>query len=170
MALMERMDWADQHVARWRNHWVDIEFDDDVEAITVRVGRIRDYFVRSTGEALSALGLQDFEYQTLHQLMIRDTPGSATPSELAADLGISNAGMTGRLDTLERAGWVQRHADSQDRRRVHIEVTSSGVDIWRRAMSLRGSAEDELLGTLTATERTELATLLKRLTLAIEGA
>ncbi len=50
--------------------------------------------------------------------MIRDTPGHASPSALAHDLGISNAGMTGRLDALEKAGWIQRRADADDRRRV----------------------------------------------------
>ena len=59
--------------------------------------------------------------------MVRDTPGLASPSALAADLGISNAGMTGRLDTLEKAGWVQRSADADDRRRVSIEITRSGA-------------------------------------------
>lgn len=161
-------DWADRHVERWRDHWVDVTFEDDVEAIVVRLGRLVRHFKSTTQEVLAEVGLQDFEYETLHLLMIRDTPGRASPSELAADLGISNAGMTGRLDALERAGWVQRSADAGDRRRVTIEATTEGAAVWRRAITLRGKAEDEVVHVLDAGERATLAALLKRMTLSIE--
>ncbi|WP_028644852.1 MarR family winged helix-turn-helix transcriptional regulator [Nocardioides sp. URHA0020] len=162
-------DWADRHVARWRDHWIDVEFDDDVEAIVVRIGRLRQHFRLTKQQALVEAGLQDFEYDTLHHLMVSDTPGHASPSTLAASLEISNAGMTGRLDSLERAGWIQRRPDVDDRRRVGIEVTRSGAAIWRRAMSLRGRAEDELVHVLDAEERAALASLLKKMTLATEA-
>lgn len=167
-AAEEPEDWADRHVARWRDHWIDVEFDDEVEAITVRIGRIVRYFRNAKQAALAEAGLQEFEYDTLHHLMVRDTPGQAAPSELAEDLGISNAGMTGRLDSLERAGWIQRRASTQDRRRVLVEATRDGVAVWRRAIDRWGRAEDELVGELSAAERTELARLLKKLALRIE--
>lgn len=169
MGAVKQDDWADRHVARWRDHWIDVNFDDEIEAITVRLNKIVRYFKTSSQAAVAEVGLQDFEYDTLHQLMIRDTPGQASPSGLADDLGISGAGMTGRLDALEKAGWVQRRPTAEDRRRVTVEVTRSGVEIWRRAMDLRGRAEDELLGSLTGKERTALAAILKKLTLQIEA-
>lgn len=161
-------DWADRHVARWRDHWIDISFDDDIEAITVRVSRVTKALQKAKQDAAREVGLQDFEYETLHVLMIRDTPGRAAPSELAEDLAISNAGMTGRLDTMEKAGWIQRRADPADRRRVHVEATRAGITVWRRAMELRGRQEDALLSVMTPDERHTLAALLKRLTLEIE--
>jgi DNA-binding MarR family transcriptional regulator len=167
--MPDREDWADRHVARWRDHWIDVTFDDDVEAIVARISRLKQYFRLTTQHALVEVGLQDFEYETLHHLMIRDTPGYASPSALATDLGISNAGMTGRLDALEKAGWIQRSADPEDRRRVSIEVTRSGVAIWRRAMDLRGRAEDEVVHALDPDERAALAALLKKMTLATES-
>jgi len=166
----ERDDWADRHVARWRDHWIDVAIDDDIEAITVRIGRIMRHLKASSQTAVAKAGLQDFEYDTLHQLMIRDTPGHANPSALADDLGISAAGMTGRLDALEASGWIQRRAMAEDRRRVAVEVTRAGIDIWRKAMDLRGKAEDELLAALPPPDRKTLAGLLKRLTLRIEDA
>jgi DNA-binding MarR family transcriptional regulator len=168
MAGAEPEDWADRHVARWRDHWIDVSFEDDVEAIVVRIDRLKRYFKLTKHHALAEVGLQDFEYETLHQLMIRDTPGQASPSALAADLGISNAGMTGRLDALEKAGWIQRSADADDRRRVAIEITRSGAAIWRRAMELRGRAEDEVVHALDVDERAALAALLKKMTLVTE--
>lgn len=162
-------DWTDRHVARWRDHWLDVDFDDDVEAIVVRIGRLRRHFQATTQAAVAEVGLQDFEYDTLHQLMIRDTPGLASPSALAEDLGISNAGMTGRLDALEKAGWIQRRAAADDRRRVQVEATKSGMAIWRRAMHLRGAAEDAVVHVLDPAERATLAGLLKRMTLVAEA-
>ncbi len=162
-------DWADRHVARWRDHWIGIEFEDDVEAVVVRMGRLMKHFRLRTAEALREVGLQDHEYQTLHLLMIRETPGHATPSALAADLGISNAGMTGRLDALEKAGWIRRSTDTDDRRRVTVEVTRKGAAIWRRAMARLGQAEDEVVYVLDADERATLAALLKKMTLFVES-
>lgn len=163
---MEQDDWADRHVARWRDHWIDVDYDDDIEAAVVRINRLHRYFKRATQLALAETALQDFEHDTLHALMIRDTPGAASPTALADDLGISGAGMTGRLDALENAGWVQRRATAEDRRRVQVEVTRAGIARWREAMELRGRAEDELMEALTPKERATLARLLKKLTLA----
>ena len=162
-------DFADRHVARWRDHWIDTPFDDAVEAATVRLGRIERYFRESTQAAVAEVGLQDFEYRTLHMLMIRDTPGHASPRALAQDLGVSPAGMTGRLDGLEKAGYIRRTPSSTDRRRVDIEATKAGVAVWRRAMALRGRAEEGLFKALNEKELTTLNRLLKRLTSMIEA-
>ncbi len=161
-------DQIDRHIARWRDHWIDIDFDDEVEGVTERIGTISRYLKSTKKEALADTGLQDFEYDTLHRLMIRDTPGHASPTALAHDLGVSPAGITGRLDSLEKAGWIQRRASAEDRRRIGVEVTASGVDIWRRAMARRGDAENALVGVLTKKEQAQLTRLLKKMTLTLE--
>ena len=161
-------DWVDRHVARWRDHWIDIHFDDEVEGVVERIGAIARYLRSTKKDALADTGLQDFEYDTLHLLMIRDTPGHASPTDLASDLGVSPAGMTGRLDGLEKAGWVQRTHSPDDRRRVVVEITKSGAEIWRRAMAIRGSQEEEMVGVLSERERAQLDRLLKKLTLWTE--
>ncbi len=163
------LDWTDRHVARWRDHWIDVHFDDEVEGIVVRIGRLGRFLKKTMETAVAEAGLQEFEYQTLHSLMIRDTPGTASPTDLADDLGVSGAGMTGRLDGLERAGWVQRTTSPDDRRRVVVEITRSGADVWRRAMALRGSHEEEMVGVLSSRERAQLNKLLKKLTLWTES-
>lgn len=163
-------DAADRHVARWRDHWIDIDFDGTTEAIVMRMDMIMRYLRRAKEQSVAEVGLQGFEYDTLHDLMIRDTPGIASPSELAAVSGVSPAGMTGRLDTLEKAGYVRRHSVEGDRRRVQVEATPKGIAIWREAILLRGGAEDALLGILDAGERDQLSALLRRVTLAVESA
>ena len=166
---MAETDWTDRHVARWRDHWIDVHFDDQVEGIVVRIGRLGRYLTSIRQAAQEEIGLQDHEYQTLHSLMIRDTPGTASPTDLADDLGVSGAGMTGRLDGLERAGWVQRTSSPDDRRRVVVEITKSGAAVWRRAMALRGSQEEDMVGVLSDREKAQLNRLLKKLTLWTES-
>ena len=161
-------DAADLHVERWRDHWLDIGFDDEVEAFTVRIIALNRYLRETKRAAAEEMGLQDFEYDTLHALMIRDTPGRASPGELAQDLRVSNAGMTGRLDALEKRGWITRRAGAEDRRRVEVEVTDEGARVWHQAMDLRGSAEDDLAAALSRRELVTLNGLLKKLTLHVE--
>ena len=161
-------DWTDRHVARWRNHWLELDFDDEVEGVFVRINRISRYLKGESQRAVAEVGLTDFEYDTLHSLMIRDTPGSASPTELADELGVSGAGMTGRLDGLEKAGWIRRIPSVDDRRRVIVEVTKPGLEIWKRAMDLRGHTEDELAKALTAKELATLNRLLKKVALRSE--
>ena len=163
-------DGADLHVERWRDHWVlDKGFDDEVEAMTVRIWTIHKRFRSATKEAAAQVGLQDFEYQTLHALMIRDTPGRASPGELAQEMEVSNAGVTGRLDSMEKKGWVKRMPGVDDRRRVEVEATREGLRLWRAAMELRGSVEDDVATALTKQELTTLNKLLKKMTLHIEA-
>jgi len=162
-------DGADLHVERWRDHWVlDKGFDDDIEAMTVRIGAIQKWFKTTSKEAMAQVGLQDFEYETLHALMIRDTPGRASPGELAQEMGVSNAGVTGRLDSMEKKGWLKRMPGAADRRRVEVEVTREGLRLWREAMALRGSAEHDVGTALTQQELATLNQLLKKMTLYIE--
>ena len=162
-------DAADRHVERWRDSFIDLSFDDETEALTVRITHLFRHLKSSTRLALAETGLQDFEYETLHRLMIRDTPGHASPGHLAADLGVSNAGMTGRLDGLEKKGWVKRIAGVEDRRRVDVEITRAGARIWREALEIRGAAEEDLVGALTPKELATLNRLLKKLTLRVEA-
>ena len=47
-------DGADLHVERWRDHWVlDKGFDDDIEAMTVRIGTIQKWFKTTSKEAVA---------------------------------------------------------------------------------------------------------------------
>ncbi|GLY28232.1 MarR family transcriptional regulator [Kineosporia sp. NBRC 101731] len=161
-------DFAERHIARWRDHWIDVEFDDEIELATVRLSRLTKYQKESVKNAAAAVGLAVFEYQTLHTLMIRDTPGIASPRELAEAADVSPAGMTGRLDSLEKAGLIKRTPSATDRRSVIIEATTAGVAIWRRAMRQRGEAEKHLMSALSAKELTTLNRLLRKLAVAAD--
>ena len=48
--------------------------------------------------------------------------GPLSPSEVSVSTGIHPATLTGVIDRLERAGWVARVPDPDDRRRVRLEA------------------------------------------------
>ncbi|MFB4277865.1 MarR family winged helix-turn-helix transcriptional regulator [Nonomuraea sp. MTCD27] len=156
-------DSVDRHLARWRGK---APFDERVEAIVTRLQFLVKHVAHTKEAALAEVGMQDFEFETLHRLVARG--GSATPSELAADLLLSPAGMTGRLDTLERSELVRRVRSTEDRRRVDIELTPKGHDLWTDAMTIRAEAEASVVNALPPEDQALLDSLLKRLLLHAE--
>lgn len=71
------------------------------------------------------LTLRPLDHAALGHVMTADTP--LGPAELSARLGISTGSATELVDRLERAGHLQRHRDSLDRRRVALHVSPTAV-------------------------------------------
>jgi DNA-binding MarR family transcriptional regulator len=63
------------------------------------------------------LGLGATEHRTLDILLLN---GPRTAGELAATTGLTTGAITGVVDRLERAGFVRRERDRDDRRRVLV--------------------------------------------------
>ncbi|WP_405150750.1 MarR family transcriptional regulator [Sphaerisporangium sp. NBC_01403] len=159
-------DSVDRHLARWRDK---APFDERVEAIITRIQLLARHVGHAKDRALAEVGLQGFEFETLHRLASRGRPWRATPSELATELMVSPAGITGRLETLENAGLVRRLRGAEDRRRVDVELTELGYARWFAAMELRGTAEDAMVRPLDHAEQDALIALLKRMLVQMES-
>ena len=69
------------------------------------------------------LGLNPTDHKTLLFLM----DGPRTAGELAELTGLTSGAMTAAADRLERAGYIRRTHDSQDRRRVNIEIVPGHI-------------------------------------------
>ncbi|WP_155373324.1 MarR family winged helix-turn-helix transcriptional regulator [Catellatospora vulcania] len=161
---MESRDRVDDHVDRWLP--VLPGLDPDVEGAVTRMKKLSDHLRRVREQSLVDFDLQRHEFDTLHSLAGRG--GRAAPSELAGDLGMAPATVTGRLDGLEQRGYIRRAPSTADRRRVDIELTDAGRAAWLGAMDVLGDEEYRLLGALNADERRTLADLLRRMMLAAE--
>lgn len=59
--------------------------------------------------------------------------GYYTPSQLAREVSLSQATVTGIIDRLERGGLVERRRDHKDRRRVSIYITEKGKELVSKA-------------------------------------
>ncbi|WP_328537095.1 MarR family winged helix-turn-helix transcriptional regulator [Streptomyces sp. NBC_00344] len=162
---MEHRDKTDRHVAQWAPVLPDL--DPDIEGAVTRMQKLTLHLRRVREQSLVEFELDRPEFETLHKLAGRD--GTATPSELAADLDLAPASVTGRLDVLERRGYVRRTQSSTDRRRVDVELTPAGREMWLGAMDVLGNEESRLLGILDSGERRHLSDLLRRIMLVAEG-
>ena len=59
-------------------------------------------------------------------------------SELAEHASVSRATITGLLDTLEKAGFVERTDDVRDRRASCVKITSKGRELLHKVQPLFG--------------------------------
>ncbi|MEU8528185.1 MULTISPECIES: MarR family winged helix-turn-helix transcriptional regulator [Streptomyces] len=159
-----RRDWTDAHVARWQP--VLPGLDPAVEGAVTRMKKLSVHLRRVREQSLVDFDLERHEFDTLHKLAGRG--GSAAPSELAQDLDLAPASVTGRLDALEKRGFVRRTQSTTDRRRVVVELTASGRETWVGAMDFLGHEEERLLGVLDKDELTRLNDLLRRVMLVAE--
>ncbi|GGT57181.1 MarR family winged helix-turn-helix transcriptional regulator [Streptomyces purpureus] len=157
-------DWTDEHVARWKPVLPDL--DPDVEGAVTRMKKLSVHLRRVREQSLADFDLERHEFDTLHKLAGRG--GSAAPSQLSVDLDLAPASVTGRLDALERRGFVRRTQSTHDRRRVVVELTESGRSTWLGAMDVLGHEEDRLLGVLDRDERAQLNAMLRRIMLLAE--
>src|SRR5262249_19426175 len=82
---------------------------------------------------------------------------------------LAPASVTGRVDGLERRGYVRRTHSTADRRRIDVELTDEGHAAWLGAMDVLGHEEYRLLGTLDAGERRQLSDLLRRVMAVAEA-
>ncbi|MEE1756165.1 MarR family winged helix-turn-helix transcriptional regulator [Streptomyces sp. SP18CS02] len=158
-------DWTDEHVARWQP--VLPGLDPEIEGAVTRMKKFSVHLRRVREQSLVDFDLERHEFDTLHKIAGRG--GSAAPSDLAADLDLAPASVTGRLDALERRGLVRRTPSTSDRRRVVVELTDEGRTIWLGAMDVVGHEEYRLLGVLSGEERTHLNDMLRRVMLVAEG-
>jgi DNA-binding MarR family transcriptional regulator len=81
---------------------------------------------------------------------------------------MSPAAVTGRLDALERRGYIRRLPLPGDRRKVIVELTDAGHAAWHDAMEDQGDEEDRIIAALTRSEQEQLAELLRRMVLVVE--
>ena len=75
---------------------------------------------------------------------------------------LSSAGITSRLDRLERRGYVKRTRHPSDRRGVLVTLTNDGRKVLEQAVTADAAGEQELLSALTKEDRRALAVQLKK--------
>lgn len=160
-------DAIDAIEAQWRRERPDL----DLAAMVVfgRLGRLAVVAEREIEAVFFARGLRRGEFDVLAALRRAGEPFELNPSALADALMLSRAGMTGRLDRLESAGWVQRIADAGDRRAVRVALTERGRELVDSVVTEHTANETRMLSALTAAERRELDRIAGKLLTALES-
>ena len=76
---------------------------------------------------------------------------------------LSSAGVTSRIDRLERRGYVRRLPDPNDRRGVLIELTDEGLEAVDAAVEANTISDRQLLDRLDPEEVVVLEGILRKL-------
>ena len=86
-----------------------------------------------------------------------------TSSELGGKTGLDSATLTGILDRLEAAGFIERKNNPGDRRSIHIHLTPGGHELSRKAIQVIVEANVDFLHGLTKEEKRHLFDIIKKL-------
>ena len=113
---------------------------------TRQVLRTADY-----DDALAAL-LQ-LNATDLHCLELAIEEPGVTAGRLAQRSGLTSGAVTGVLDRLERAGFIERRPDPADRRSITVQPVTAMADEARRAMAPLDEALGRVLAERTPAER-----------------
>lgn len=95
---------------------------------------------------------------------------SATPGWLGSQLGINSASVTALVDRMVKAGHVARERDSEDRRRVILQVTPSAVTLGESFFGPLISRAASTVGNYTAAERATIASFIVAMRADVERA
>jgi DNA-binding MarR family transcriptional regulator len=132
----------------------------DGEDLGALFARMTRRLIDAERPLLDEHGLSMWAYIALSHLA--DRP-AGTQLALATAMNYDKTRLIALLDDLERRGLVTRTPDPADRRARIVEVTAAGRRRHAAARADIRAMEDELLGDLTATQRTLLRQTLTEL-------
>ena len=136
--------------------------------VTARLSRIGPHLARRQEAVFSRFDLGRGEVGLLSALRIAGPSHRLSPTHLARGLMLSSAGVTSRIDRLERRGLVRRLPDPNDRRGVIIELTDEGLAVVDAAVTANSASDRQLLARLDPQEIAQLEGLLRKLLSGLE--
>jgi DNA-binding MarR family transcriptional regulator len=156
----------DDVLTGWRG--TDPGFDLRPLEVTGRLSRIGPLLARRQEAVFSRFGVNRGEVGALSALRVVGPPHRLSPTSLGRGLMMSSAGVTSRIDRLERRGLVRRLPDPHDRRGVIVELTDEGLALVDQAVEAVTESDRQLLGRLDGQEMTDLEALLRKLLAGLE--
>jgi DNA-binding MarR family transcriptional regulator len=166
--MVETVDWTDNLLQSWAG--LEPEFDVTAYQVTARISRLGLHIAQHQERVFGRFGLNRGEVGVLSALRIAGPPNQLSPTRLFKGLMLSSAGITNRLDRLEKRNLVRRTRDPNDRRGVLVELTDDGKALLDQAVRANTRAEHELVVGLDGGELEVLGRLLKKLLVGLEPA
>lgn len=73
------------------------------------------------------------------------TNSQAVQTDLANHFAKDKSVMLRQLDEMEKAGWIERQMDPNDRRRKNLVVTKAGMEIYKKVSKMRAKVFAQVL-------------------------
>lgn len=120
-----------------------------------------DAFLRESHRLFRPLGLTAAQYNVLN--VLSGHPSGMSQRELSDVLVVDRSNVTGLLDRMEKAGWVQRGDDPSDRRVYRVTLTPAGRKLWQKAQPRYAAVVEQVSSGLSARQIREAHVALQRL-------
>ncbi|MEV0093007.1 MarR family transcriptional regulator [Streptomyces sp. NPDC050738] len=130
------------------------------------LARLHRTFLRYSTRLTNAVdrhGLSVAGFDVLTALRRAGAPYRLTAGQLADSGLVSSAGVTLRIDRLEKDGLIVRERDAEDRRVVYSRLTDAGLAKVDEVFAEHLDNERRMLGGLTPAECRQMARLLSKL-------
>jgi len=159
-------DYVDAAVEAWSRVFPDLDLGGyGIVLRLIRAGRIAE---ATLDQVTSNHGFEvRGDYEVLSALR-RAHPTPLRPQDLADRVMISAPGITGRLDRLESAGYVNRAPHPTDRRATFIEITALGIGVVDGTLRSLADETDVLLNGFADSRRRRLTQELRELMLLLD--
>lgn len=141
------------------------DLDPGPMGVILRIQALARILADQASAKLQEHDLEWWQYDVLSALRRQGEPFMLAASELAAAGMLTSGAMTNRIDRLEARRLVRREHDSQDRRRVLVRLTPSGLDLIEQATEARFDAAVAALEGMSEAKQKRLGDLLRELLL-----
>jgi DNA-binding MarR family transcriptional regulator len=97
-----------------------------------------------------------FSMPQLNTLMALYKMGGIAISEIAGEMGVTNAAASQMVDRMVQDGLILRTEDPNDRRVKQINLTEKGKQLMREHMDARRNLHEEIIKTLSPEEKQQV--------------
>ena len=135
----------------------------ETDCIFFQFAKANQIASRFLSQKVSQLNITSVQAMVLGFL---DDEDQITSSELGKRTELDSATLTGILDRLEVAGFIERKGNPDDRRSIRIHLTQKGKAMSREATRVIAEANTEFLQLLTEQQKRDLHGIIKKLRLS----
>ena len=155
-------DFVDALMASWARSRP--ELDVAPMAVATRLSRVRDHLEGEMAAVFGAFGLTAPSFVMLVTLTrLGGADGRVPEAQLPQELGLTAGTIAVRIDRLAGDGLVARDGDDG------VGLTARGRELVEQVVPAHLETQARLLAALTAGEQDALASLLRKLLVALEG-
>ncbi|MCC6913525.1 MAG: MarR family transcriptional regulator [Rhodospirillaceae bacterium] len=131
-----------------------------IDSLGYQLGLLNRLYDRCLQDALKEFGVAPGQFAPLVMLFEED---GLTQAELCRRINVEQPTMANTLDRMERDGLIKRKADTDDRRRSHVFLTSRAKDIQTQVMEAARAVSNRTVTRMSAGEQDDMFRLVARM-------
>ncbi|MGE3474709.1 MAG: MarR family winged helix-turn-helix transcriptional regulator [Rhodospirillaceae bacterium] len=131
-----------------------------IDSLGYQLGLLNRLYDRCLQDALKEFGVAPGQFAPLVMLFEED---GLTQAELCRRINVEQPTMANTLDRMERDGLIKRKADTDDRRRSHVFLTSRAKDIQAQVMEAARAVSNRTVTRMSAGEQDDMFRLVARM-------